>query len=268
MVWGEGLRFRDSALWLSDTQGSRLWTDSSGRWTPFELDSPSNGLWFLPDGSLVGALMHERKVGMWDGNRWRTYADLEKVAIGPLGDMVGDSRGNLYVDDVGFNAGAGEQPVAGRVLLVRPDGTSLVVASELLMPNGLVLVDGGQTLLVVETVGQRIVAFDVNADGSLGGRRLYADLAVLIGPDVKPDGACTAADDGIWVADLNGCVMAKVIEGSVVRTTSTAPKHPISCCVRDDGMLIVAAATLPDLPLHDALRSGQVRASLVEAGSA
>ena len=118
MVWGEGPRWRDGALWLSDTQGSRLWTDASGRWAPFDVKSVPNGLWFLPDGRLVGAMMHEQRIGVWTGADWETYADLSHLKPGPLGDLVGDRNGNLYVDDVAYSLHKGEQPRPGRLLFV------------------------------------------------------------------------------------------------------------------------------------------------------
>jgi len=109
MLWGEGPRFHEGALWLSDTQGSRLWTNAMGAWRATDVESPSNGLWFLPDGTLVGAMMRDKRVGQWDGSKWQTYVDLARLEVGPLGDMIGDARGNLYVDDVAYNSHAGER---------------------------------------------------------------------------------------------------------------------------------------------------------------
>jgi sugar lactone lactonase YvrE len=263
MIWGEGPRWHDGALWLSDTQGSQLWTDSSGTWRPVTLDSPSNGLWFLPDGRLTGAMMHQRQVGQWDGSQWRPYADLAAVATGPLGDMTGDARGNLYVDDVGFNAGAGEPPVPGRVILVRPDGAAEVAADQVNFPNGLVLVDHGRTLVLAETASQRLTAFDVLADGRLGTRRLYADIAALAGPDARPDGIWPAGH-GIWVATMSGRAVVRVAEGQLLETIDTSPRYPIACCVRDDNSLIITVADLGGTTsLVEALRARSVTTSAV-----
>src|SRR5690349_7501873 len=98
MRWGEGPRWHDGALWLSDTQGSKLWTDASGTWESTDLESPSNGLAFLPDGRLVAAMMREPRIGVWNGGSFDTYAELP--TRGPFGDMTVDAAGNLYVDDV------------------------------------------------------------------------------------------------------------------------------------------------------------------------
>ena len=108
MYFGEGPRWHEGALWMSDPQTSKLWTDASGTWSQTSLESTSNGLWFLPDGRLVAAMTHEKRIGLWQDDHFETYVDLADIANGPLGDMTGDSAGNLYVDDVGYYFGREE----------------------------------------------------------------------------------------------------------------------------------------------------------------
>lgn len=262
MMWGEGIRWHRNSLWLSDTQASRLWTDAYGGWRSFDLASPSNGLWFLPDGRLVGAMMHQRRVGQWDGSRWRQYADLTAVAAGPLGDMVGDSHGNLYIDDVAFNASAGQAPVPGRIIMVRPDRSAAVAADDIEFPNGLALVDDERTLVVAQTAARRLSAFDVGPGGTLGTRRLYADLGEMLGADARPDGIW-AAHHGVWVAATEACLVARVSENQVHETISTAPLIPVACCLRDDGSLLATVADTHGLPLLDAIRRRSLSTSVV-----
>lgn len=262
MAWGEGPRWHDGALWLSDTQGARLWTDSSGVWHSVSLNSPSNGLWFLPDGRLTGALMHERRIGEWDGRQWRTYADLASLGAGPLGDMTGDSGGSLYVDDVTFQAAAGEAPVPGRIILVRPDRSASAAAEDVEFPNGLALIDDGRTLVVAQTAARCLTAFDVLADGTLGARRLYADLAALVGPDAHPDGIWPAAR-GVWVAATSAQAIVRVGEGELYETVSTVPLLPIACCLRGDGALIATVADTRGAPLIEAVKARMVTTSAV-----
>jgi len=262
MTWGEGPRWHDGALWLSDTQGSKLWTDATGEWTGIPVPATSNGLWFLPDGRLVGAMMHEQRIGVWDGEKWATYADLAHLGVGPLGDMVGDDAGNLYVDDVAFNAAAGEAPAPGSIILVRPDGTATVAAQGVTFPNGLALIDGGHTLVVALTTEQALDAFDVGPDATLRNRRRYADIADLAGSDARPDGIW-ASDDGIWVATTTGQSLVLVHDGEVVRAHDTTPAFPIACCVRDDGALIATLAETDGQPLMAALAAKAVRTTAV-----
>ncbi|MFB7595016.1 SMP-30/gluconolactonase/LRE family protein [Streptomyces sp. NPDC056160] len=269
MKWGEGLRRQRGALWLSDTQGGKLWTDHGGPWRGVPLDSVPNGLWFLPDGRLVGAMMHERRIGVWTGRRFATYADLGAVATGPLGDLVGDAHGNLYVDDVGFAAHAGEPPRPGRLLRVGTDGSVDVAAAGLEFPNGLAFVDDGRTLVVAETAGQRLTAFTVADDGVLANRRTYADLGRLAGDDARPDGIW-ATRDGVWVATTTGHTVALVREDELVTSVDTGTLLPIACCADGDGRLFVTLADLQGLPLGEALATQAVRTTvaLLEAPAA
>jgi sugar lactone lactonase YvrE len=94
---------------------------------------------------------------------------------------------------------AGTPPRPGRLILVTPDGSARVVAGTLSFPNGMVLTPDGKTLIVAETIGRRLTAFDVAADGSLAGRRVFAD----VGADgLMPDGICLDAEGAVWVASV------------------------------------------------------------------
>ncbi|MER7558121.1 SMP-30/gluconolactonase/LRE family protein [Nocardioides sp. NPDC126508] len=262
MTWGEAPRWREGALWLSDTQGSALCTDASGNWTSIPVDSPSNGLWFLPDGRLVAAMMAEQRIGIWAEDRWETYADLSGLEVGPLGDMVGDARGNLYVDDVAFNKAAGEAPVPGRIILVRADGSAEVAADGVHFPNGMALIDDGSTLVVAQTFEQNLIAFDVRADGLLENRREFADIAGLVGDQALPDGIWPTPDDGVWVATTSAQSVVKVRDDVLVDRHDTAPLFPIACCLRDDGALLVTLADTQGAPLWEALAARTVTTSV------
>lgn len=251
MRWGEGPRYRDGDLWLSDTQACRLWTGWGPTWRALDLDTPSNGLWFLPDGRLAGALMNARRIGIWNGTGWDDYADLSAVALGPLGDMVGDAHGNLYVDDVGFRHLA-EEPRPGRIILVRPGGTAEMATDAVEFPNGMALIDGGSTLLVAETLRQRLTAFTITSSGRLEPVGTWADLRAVVGIEAFPDGIW-ANGDTVWVATSGATAVAAFHDGQLVQTIDTSPRLPIACCVSDRGELIVTLADTLGLSLADAI---------------
>ena len=60
----------------------------------------------------------------------------------------------------------------GPQVLVRPDGDAAVAAADLDFPHGSVITPDGSTLIVGETFGARLTAFDVRSDGTLAGRAL------------------------------------------------------------------------------------------------
>jgi sugar lactone lactonase YvrE len=86
------------------------------------------------------------------------------------------------------------------IACVEPDGRARVVADGLHFPNGMVITPDGKTLIVGETMGHRLTAFDVQADGSLANRRVYAQLP----EDVSPDGIALDAEGAVWLANPEG----------------------------------------------------------------
>jgi sugar lactone lactonase YvrE len=252
LTLGEGPRWNDGALWVSDPQKGGIWTDSGGTWAFTPLAAQSNGLWFLPDGRLVGAVMREKRVGLWDGADFGAYADLSAVAAGPLGDMVGDRHGGLYVDDVGYAAHLGEQPRPGRLIYVTPDGRATVAAEDVEFPNGLAIIDDSRTLVVAETWAQRLTAFTIGAGGQLTDRRLFADLAAVVDPEARPDGICAAAH-GVWVCTLTGHAIALVDQSGRLAQISTGDGHPVACCLDTAGRLFVTVAETGGIPVMEAV---------------
>jgi sugar lactone lactonase YvrE len=266
MRWGEGPRYRDGNLWLSDTQGSRLWTGRGPTWRAFDLESPSNGLWFLPDGRLAGALMRDKRIGIWNGTGWDEHADLSAIAVGPLGDMVGDAHGNLYVDDVGFRHFI-DDPKPGRILLVRPDGTAEIATDAVEFPNGMAFIDDGATLLVAESLRQRLTAFTVTPSGRLQSAGTWADVRQAVGAESFPDGIW-AAGDVVWVATVGARTMAAFRDGELVERIDTSPRLPIACCASDPGDLIVTLADTSGRTLADAIAQRVVATEAVVLRSA
>jgi len=210
---------------------------------------------------LVGAMMREKRIGFWTGNHFATYVDLSDIAEGPLGDMVGDASGNLYVDDVGYIHGK-EAPRPGRLLRVGRDKSVAIVAEGVEFPNGLALIDGGRTLVMAETWAQRLVAFSVSTDGRLHDRRLYLDLATAIGPDAQPDGLW-ATSAGIWVATQAAHSVALVSDAGVLASFDCGLDLPIACCVTDDDRLLVTVAETAGLALGEAIAKAALTARVV-----
>jgi sugar lactone lactonase YvrE len=129
-------------------------------------------------------------------------ADISGLTKFCLSDGIVDAKGRLYVGDIGYNfLDPAAKPVETCVIvLVRPDGRASVVADKLFFPNGMVITPDGQTLIVAETIGHRLTAFDIQDDGSLSNRRVWAQLR----DDVTPDGICLDAQGAVWAANPEG----------------------------------------------------------------
>ena len=85
------------------------------------------------------------------------------------------------------------------------------------------------TLIVAESYGRRLTAFDIAADGSLSGRRVWADLG-----DGVPDGICLDAEGAVWYADVPNKRCVRVREGGEVlrRSDSIAAASPACWAAR------------------------------------
>jgi sugar lactone lactonase YvrE len=237
----EGPRWRDGTWWVSDQLGGSVHRiDDDGRAVcVVELDAPS-GLGFLPDGALLAACMNEPRLVRVGDAGVEELVDLRAVA-GHLNDMVVTPEGRVYVDayDDHFDQSS------HRVVMVGPERDVTVVATDVAYPNGITTTRDGTTLLLAETFGARITAFDVEPDGTLTGRRTWAEL-----PGAHPDGACLDADGDVWVASYLAGEFLHVREGGeVLDRVAFGARWAMSCCLGgDDGrsLLLCTAETTQD----------------------
>ena len=102
--------------------------------------------------------------------------------------------------------------------------------SGLKFPNGSVITPDGKTLVVGETRGNRLTAWDIAEDGSLTNRRVWADLGKNF-----PDGICLDEDGAIWVADPRLKETIRVREGGeITHRISTADFGSYACMLGGD----------------------------------
>jgi sugar lactone lactonase YvrE len=226
LVFPEGPRWRDGRLWVSDMHGKEVFAvDLDGRReTILAVPGRPSGLGWLPDGRLLVVSMVDRKVLRIEAGEPVVHADLSTLAPFHCNDMVVDRIGRAYVGNFGFDLDAREAPRATGLILVLPDGRVRVVAEDLLFPNGAVITPDGKTLVVAETFGARLTAFDIEPDGSLANRRLWAEVGL------PPDGICLDAEGCIWVAapvDAGGFL--RVAPGGEVKQRIAADRRGYAC---------------------------------------
>jgi sugar lactone lactonase YvrE len=197
----ESPRWHDGKLWFIDIHDKRIKTvDLSGSVaTTLDLPFIPNAFGLTPDGTAVVGDAFQRRIHRATGGVLQQVADISNLTTFCLSDGIVDARGRLYVGDIGYNfVDPAAKPVDTCVIvLVGPDGRASVVADKLFFPNGMVITPDGRTLIVGETLGQRLTAFDVREDGSLANRRVWAQLPESVGPD----GICLDAEGAVWCAN-------------------------------------------------------------------
>ena len=146
--------------------------------TIVEVPQQPSGLGWLPDGRMLVVSMLDRRVLRLEGGELVEHADLSALATGACNDMVVDAHGRAYVGNFGFDmyGGASRRETRHRSSC-EPDGTVSVAADGIGFPNGTVITPDGATLIVGESMGGRLTAFTIAADGTLGDRREFAPAA-------------------------------------------------------------------------------------------
>jgi len=225
--FGECPRWHDGRFWFSDFHQhtiSSIGDDGQRVVEHADVGRPS-GLGWLPDGRLLFVEMESRTVMRVevDGSVV-VHADLSTIATGHCNDMVVDARGNAYVGNFGFDMEAEADFAVASLALVRPDGSTEVAATDLMFPNGSVIVDDGATLIVGETFGGKLVAFDIGSDAMLSNRRTWAEVEGM-----APDGCTVDASGGIWFSDALGHQVVRVIQGGEVTHRLPTEDHTYAC---------------------------------------
>ena len=132
-------------------------------------------------------------------------------------EIVVDGRGNIYLNGADFGFVAGAPPKPGYIKLVTPDGQLRQVAGDIQIPNGMVITPDNRTLIISESFAGRLTAFDIDADGELSNRRVFAE-------GHGPDGICLDAEGAVWVG-TGEISVARVAPGGEVLQRVELPEN-------------------------------------------
>ncbi|ASR34468.1 gluconolactonase [Prauserella marina] len=257
MSYTECPRWHEGRLWFSDFYTYRVYSAAEdGGDLRVEADVPEqpSGLGWLPDGRLLIVSMRDRRLLRREADgTLSTHADLSEHVGGHLNDMVVDERGRAFVGEFGFDLMGGAALEPAGLVRVDPDGTVEKVATGLWFPNGSVITGDG-TLLVCETFGNRVTAFDIADDGTLTGRRVWAtfgerptevEFGAMLGQVVVgADGCCLDADGSLWIADAVGGRVVRVREGGDIVEEFRTGSGVFACMLggRDGRTLFLSGA--------------------------
>ncbi len=232
LSFGESLRWHHDRLWLADWGAQEVVAvDDEGRPEVMaRVDFPAfpMSIDWLPDGRLlVVAARDGRLLRQEPDGSLVTHADLSDLAERgyPWNEIVVDGRGNVYLNNQGFDFPGGKF-APGMITLLKPDGSAHLVADGIAFPNGMAITPDNSTLIVAESYGQKLTAFQIAADGSLSQPRVWADLG-----DGVPDGICLDAEGDIWYADVPNQLCVRVREGGEVLQAIHLDRGCFSCAL-------------------------------------
>lgn len=216
--FGESVRWHGGALWVCDWRaGDVVRVSAAGEMMRvLRMDAFPLCIDWLPDGRLLvvdgtnGRVLRQER-----GGELVMHADLRGLGQGRWNEIAVADSGVAYV-----NGGP------GLIAAVDPDGGTHEVADGLAWPNGMLVTPDGGTLIVAESNGRRLTAFDIAAGGTLTGRRVWADLG-----DSNPDGICLDAEGAVWYADVPHRCCRRVREGGEVLDTVDSDRGCFSCAL-------------------------------------
>ena len=108
--------------------------------------------------------------------------------------------------------------------MVPRDGEAQRVADGIAFPNGMAVTPDNATLIVAESYGRKLTAFDIAADGRLSEGRMWAELG-----DGVPDGIYIDEDAAVWYADVPNRRCVRVRVGGEVLDTIEHDRGCFSC---------------------------------------
>ena len=280
----EGPRWHAGRLWLSDFYTYQVMAcDLQGRVEKIaDVPGQPSGLGWLPDGRLLIVSRRDRRVLRREADgQLVTHADLSNIATGHCNDMAVDAQGRAWVGNFGFDLMGGGGVQTASLARVDPDGSVHEAARELYFPNAILPTPDGRTLIVNETLGNRLSAFDIAADGRLGPRRDWAVFGPLVQSDklddyiaggkVAADGGALDAEGAVWVADAIGNRALRVAEGGrVLQDVSTGAQGTFACTLGGPDGRTLFLCVAPDFMEHHraAAREAQIWTTRVDVPGA
>ena len=201
--------------WDCESGKITLFTDQSGR---------SNGMYFDAQGNLITCADMDNQLWRFDMRSTSGRMLPQGRKNGQVEILISDYRGKLlngpndiwiakdggyYLTDPYFKRDywtrdpERQQPVEGLYYLA-PGGKQLVMLdSTLNQPNGLVGTPDGKYLYVAEAKANRILRYDIQTDGSLSNRKVFADMG-SDGMTIDDRGNIYLTGDGVTVFDKDG----------------------------------------------------------------
>jgi len=198
----------DGALYFSDIRANRTYLLETGGKIAVvrENTNGANGLALTKDGHLLAAEGEGKRISRLDQNGKATTVTQgteDRPFLAP-NDLIVDANGGIYFTD------PGPRPVVpGRIVYVYylPPGAKepIVIDDKIARPNGLTITADGKTLIVDDTLGNVVFAYDIQAEGKVANKRPFAELRdIPEGKESVADGLALDRDGRIYITTVKG----------------------------------------------------------------
>jgi len=196
----------DGNLYFSDTEANRTYfLDRQGHVTLHrENTNRGNGIAFTRNGDMLWAEGDGPRIAALNKVNGGYRNMMPGVRLFQPNDLIADDKGGIYFTD------PGPRPVVPGLkvyVYYLPPGANkpLVIDDSVPRPNGVTLSNDGRTLYVDNTIGDEVFAYDVQADGMVKNRRVFAKLHdIPAGQEGFGDGMALDRDGRLYVTSLVG----------------------------------------------------------------
>jgi sugar lactone lactonase YvrE len=261
--FGEGPRWHDEALWLSDIVGRQILRVTTEGRLQKVLDTPGepSGLGWLPDGGLLVVQMDEHEVWLHAQGKFRRYSGTAPMSRAKLNDMVVDRNGRAWVSNLGFDY-EHEAPRPTNLICVDPGGHAWIAAEELWCPNGMAIDDTGELLFVGQSASREVLEFAIGPKGVLKHRRVFGTLP----EGAVCDGLCVDRAQALWIASPVTHEFLRMERGGrITHRVPTGERHAIACVLGGPGRRTLYCVTSATMSLRAARGTRDGRVEQVEA---
>jgi sugar lactone lactonase YvrE len=173
-----------------------------------------------------------------------------------------DPDGRFYCGSMAYD----QQPGAGALYRLDPDGSERVVLEDVTISNGLEWSPDGSRAYYNDSPTQRIDVFDYDGESGLSGRRLLAEVPAEAG---LPDGLTVDEEGGVWVALYGGAAVRRYTPGGVLdEVIDVATKQVTACTFGGSGLdqLFITTSQEDLEPGEDPLAGSLFRTAVGVAG--
>jgi len=241
--------------WKAGATVATVFMKPSGMLKPVEgfREQGSNGLGVDAQGRLLICQHGERRVARVekDGTQTALADKFEGKRFNSPNDLALRKNGDLYFTDPPYGLeGLNQSPLKeldfNGVFRLTPDGKVSAMVKDLTFPNGLGFSPDEKTLYVAVSDGQapRIMAYDVQADGTVANGRVFFDAKAFVAPDRKgmPDGLKIDAQGNLWATGPGGVLIISPT-GKLLGTVLTGQATG-NCAWGDDGSTLYITADM------------------------
>jgi sugar lactone lactonase YvrE len=166
------------------------------------------------------------------GSLPQPFSDLRLDSAVRMNDAQVGPDGCLWTGSMAWDA----SPGAGSLYRVAADGRWSTVLESVSISNGIGWNGAGDTMYFIDSATQCLEAFDWNASGRLGGRRVVARIPVGL-----PDGLCVDEEDHVWVAVYDAAVVHRFApSGELVASVEVPARLATSCCFAGESLDVLA----------------------------